>query len=58
MVYPIVYTRQMGVIHRKMSARGGDVEQFKQRMDRPWIRATLWLAPVAGAVLIVLGLTN
>lgn len=56
--YPFIYSRQMRNIHRKIAARDGDVDKFRRHMDRPWIRASMWLLPVLGAVVVVVGLTS
>jgi hypothetical protein len=41
-----------------VATRGGDTGRFDRSMSRPWIRATLIIAPLAGIVLIVLGVTG
>lgn len=54
-VWPLQHRRSMRRIEGRIAARGGDVERFQRAMDRRWISALLWCAPVVGVALVVLG---
>lgn len=58
LIWPLQYRRSMRKIRSRVLERGGDVDRLNRGMDRPWIRAMLVIAPVAGAVLVVLGATQ
>lgn len=55
-IWPLQYRLSIRRIHRRVAARGGDTDRFDQAMNRTWIRVALVVAPVAGIVLIVLGI--
>jgi hypothetical protein len=55
-IWPLQYRWNIGRIRRKLTDRGGDVERFDTAMERPWINAIVKTSPVAGLILIVLGL--
>jgi hypothetical protein len=57
-IWPLTYLHQMRKIHARIAMRGGDVERFRQTMDRRWIRAALIVVPVVGAAIVVLGVTG
>jgi len=55
-IWPLTYWRSIDSIKRRQAERGADPEAFERHMDRGWIRVALWVAPVVGLVLIVMGL--
>ena len=58
-LWPLQYRWSMRRTHAGIERRGGDVEEFKRRMgEQTWIRAALWIAPIVGVVVIVVGVTG
>jgi hypothetical protein len=57
-VWPLVYRRQIAKVHDKMVARGADTTRFDRHMSHPFFRAMLWLIPLLGVGLLIVGLTG
>lgn len=55
-LHPVIYRRQVGKIHERLRDRGGDAGRFDAEVHRPRIRASLWIAPLVGVVVLVTGL--
>lgn len=55
-VWPFQYRRSMWRIEERIAARGRDAERFRRQMDHRWIKAALYIAPVAGVGCIAMGL--
>jgi hypothetical protein len=57
-VWPLQHRRSMQRIRGRIAAREGDTVRFERAMDRQWIRVALVVAPVTGALLIIVGVTS
>lgn len=55
LVWPLQCRRSIGRVHDRVAARSGDTDRFDRVMNGGWIRLALVGAPIAGVVLIVLG---
>ena len=58
LIWPLQYRSTMRRIRARISAREGDVARFDRAMDRQWIRVALMTAPIAGVLLIVVGIAS
>jgi hypothetical protein len=56
--YPLWYRRQMAKIRGRVAARGQSTERFDRAMGRPVIRVLPFVAPIAGVLLIIAGVTG
>jgi len=57
-IWPLQYRRSSAGIRNRIAAREGDTSRFDHAMDRRWIHVVLVIAPIAGVVVIVLGITS
>ena len=57
-IWPLQYRRSIRRIRRRIAAGDRDTDRFDRAMERRRIRVSLVVAPIAGILCIILGVTS